>query len=233
MHTLEKGSGKPVIFFHGWSVDAYAAKHLIDELSKHFRVIAPTMPGFHPSMSLPKNVTTDFFGSVLGEWFDAIHAHKACVIGHSLGGAFAVLFASGREKNIEQLILVDAVGVPLDRTGGQIIQQWLKKRTRQYKTYGTKLVSRIERAFIKNAIMKTPDLIRLAKFAATIDIRENLRHLRLPLDLLWGTEDELMPIAIAYELQKVAPHARLHTVERNHDWPLFEPELILPFLKAS
>jgi|GEM_PF-6495116 len=231
IHTLEQGSGVPLVFFHGWSVNGFTCLRVIETMSKHHRVLVPTMPGFTPSFDWKKKPTPDDFQKVLSEWYDAVHITKPVIVGHSLGGVMAVLLTSVREEKLRKLILIDTVGAPAPRHSKDWVSAWLKKRVNTYRRYGVYDVVRyVDQAFIKNAIFRTKDFLYLSKFARQVDVREHIKKFTLPLTILWGEEDVFTPVAIAHSIQKVYPKARLHMVPGNHDWPIFDPRELEKFL---
>lgn len=231
IHTLEKGSGQPVIFLHGWSVSAFTCLRILKTLSKTHRVLIPTIPGSAPSFKWSKNPTPDDFKEAISEWFDHVHVHKPIVIGHSLGGVMAVLLTSKREQEIKKLILIDTVGVPENRHSKEWISAWLRKRVQTYKRYGIFDVARyIDQAFVKNVMLRTKDFWYLSKFARQVDIRNELRTFYLPVTILWGEDDIFTPVSIAHQIKKIVPSVAIHIVSGNHDWPVFEPQLLLKYL---
>ena len=231
IHTLERGSGTPVVFLHGWSVNGFTCLRILETLSKHHRVLVPTIPGFSPSFEWKKKPTPEDFSDALSQWFDAVHISNPIVIGHSLGGVIAIVLTQAREKSIKKLILIDTVGVPGERHSKDWITSWLNKRVNTYKRYGVFDVARyVDKSFLKNAAFRTKDFLYLSTFARHIDIRDYIKNFTLPIMILWGEEDIFTPVSIAYELQKVTPHAEIKTVPGNHDWPVFEPTFLEPYL---
>ncbi|MFA5030055.1 MAG: alpha/beta hydrolase [Patescibacteria group bacterium] len=231
IHTLEAGSGVPVIFLHGWSVSAFTCLRILRVLSQRYRVIIPTIPGSTPSFKWEKNPSPEDFQEVLSEWMDKVNVKKPIVVGHSLGGVMAVLLTSAREKEVQKLILIDTVGVSENRHSKEWISAWLRKRVQTYKRYGVVNVARyIDQAFIKNVMFRTKDFWYLSKFARQVDVREKIKSFQIPVIIVWGEDDIFTPVSIAHGIKKVAPRVTIHTVPGNHDWPVFEPELLLKFL---
>lgn len=228
VHTLEKGSGKPVIFLHGWSVNAYATGKLLEKLSASFRVLSPTIPGFAPSLKYKDLKKQDHLIDALISWFDALRLEDVTLIGHSMGGALAVRLAVERGASLKKLILVDSVGLPFERKDGGWVKSWFSKRWYSYRTYGVITVFRyIDRSFFTNAIFRFRDLKTLSHFARKVDIKDQARSIQTPTSILWGDADDFTPIAIGRELQGILPNAKLKIVSGNHDWPLFRPQILL------
>ena len=48
----------------------------------------------------------------------------------------------------------------------------------------------------------------------TMDFAEKLPQLKVPVQILWGSQDEWQPVAYAYRLQRDIPGATLHLYEQ-------------------
>ena len=49
-----------------------------------------------------------------------------------------------------------------------------------------------------------------------------LKSLDLPLMLVWGAEDRILPVSHAYRAAEAAPHARLEVYDGCGHWPHME-----------
>jgi len=93
------GQGAPVVLVHGFAEDSDVWKHQRQELSKHYRLIMPDLPGAGAS------ALTDAFSMELGadyirQVLDQENIARAIVIGHSMGGYITLAFA---EKYADRL----------------------------------------------------------------------------------------------------------------------------------
>jgi pimeloyl-ACP methyl ester carboxylesterase len=104
--VIDQGSGPPVLFLHGFSLDGRMWRPQIDALSGEHRCLAPDLPGFGPG-----GVTEGEF--VLAEeitrFLDQRGVDRAHVVGLSLGGAIAVDLALAQPDRVRSLVLVDAL----------------------------------------------------------------------------------------------------------------------------
>lgn len=111
IHCNEVGSGHPIVLLHGGGPGAtgwsnYAPN--IEALSRHFRVIAPDMPGWGGSDAV--DFTTLDPVEVLIELLDALGINKAAFVGNSMGGHNAIRLAAERPERVSHLI---TMGPPL------------------------------------------------------------------------------------------------------------------------
>ncbi len=86
--VYEQGSGSPLILLHGLSGTWQIWKPVIEHLSAHHQVIAPTLPGHHGGPVLGEGVepSVAVIADLLIESFAARGIHSAHVAGNSLGG---------------------------------------------------------------------------------------------------------------------------------------------------
>jgi pimeloyl-ACP methyl ester carboxylesterase len=107
---LEQGRrhGDPVIFLHGYS-DSHRSFDLnLPILSRRYHVYALDQRG-HGDSSKPAccYAQADFANDVVA-FMDALHIHKATLVGHSMGALIAHKVASEAPSRVEKLVLVGA-----------------------------------------------------------------------------------------------------------------------------
>ena len=122
IRVLEIGSGAPVLFVHGTAGSGPAFASLIHRLP-NLRCIAFDRPGF--ALSSPIRYSADSFGKTVAELqdhlLDALAIPVADVVGHSIGGLFALRFAVHHPARVRRIVLlgggpmVDAAVPPIIR----------------------------------------------------------------------------------------------------------------------
>ena len=230
IHTLEAGSGQPVVFLHGWSADAYTCTKILKCLSKNFHVTIPTLPGWHPSYPLERTDNPTEAFRALGDWLDATRLQDVILVGHSLGGVAAVNLYVQRPQAVSRLVLIDAVGVPLEREHALWKKLWFQKRLRMYASYGIRVVTRLDRALVKHALIRKEHLGRMSRYARTANMLPLLDHVQLPVEFLWGAQDGYTPVSTARTMAEHCKTSSLTEVLGDHDWPLFTPNVLLAYL---
>ena len=119
IRILEVGSGPPLLFAHGTAGSGPAFAPLIREMS-NYRCIIFDRPGFGLSATVPFAV--DSFGTTVADLqrdlLDALGLPSADIVGHSIGGLFALRLAQHHPERVRRVVLlgagpiVDAAGVP-------------------------------------------------------------------------------------------------------------------------
>lgn len=95
----------PILLIHGWGASGFYWCKTAHTLAATARVIVPDLPG--TGRSLPVLKTRNMFDQVaaLIELLDELDVEQVQVIGHSMGGAMALLLADALPERVKRLVL--------------------------------------------------------------------------------------------------------------------------------
>jgi len=117
VRVLSHGSGPPLVLLHGVSLNAAVWVPLFTALRGH-RLLAVDLPGH--GLSDPVNYrrghVRDHAHQLLEDVFDALGLERVNVVGHSLGGMFALWHAARDGARIARLVAVGDPAVALPGT---------------------------------------------------------------------------------------------------------------------
>lgn len=235
----DAGEGPPLVFLHGWGLTARSyARALPTIAASGARVIAPALPGFGKSAPLDGEYTFE----KLARWVDQLLEHlgveePAAMVGHSFGGAVATATAWHYPDRVRALVLVNSVGGSVWKTGGRRGPRPLSDRPlwdwglrvpseftgRDYR----RVLPVVLRDLVGNAMTNPRSLWRAADLARRADLREELTALAeggLPVAVLWGSEDNVVPEATFLALCDAAGAPGDIIEEAGHAWLLADPE---------
>jgi len=105
IHYVEAGQGHPVVLLHGGGPGATGWSNYspnIEALSKHFRVIAPDMPGWGESSAV--DFSTIDHVEAATQLLDALGIDKAAFVGNSMGGQNSIRLAVAHPERVSHLI---------------------------------------------------------------------------------------------------------------------------------
>jgi pimeloyl-ACP methyl ester carboxylesterase len=235
----------PIVILHGWGLSANTFAPLAAELRKnHMIVFVPDFPGFD-SRHIPTNpMTLSDYVDFLDEYMHKHNIKKPILIGHSFGGRVALKYQNNFPKKVAALVLTGTPGftpisknkltvfIMIAKVGGALMSlpvlNMIKDRVRLWYYYavGARDFYRAEgvmRETFKN-IVKEP----------LVECMENIRVATL---LVWGEHDVIVPPAVAYQMEKVIPRARLILIAKiGHDVPFKSPKIfvasVLPWLES-
>ncbi|GBC75349.1 2-hydroxy-6-oxo-6-(2'-aminophenyl)hexa-2, 4-dienoic acid hydrolase [archaeon HR06] len=222
--VIVKGKGKEVLLIHGLGGSANSWINTINFLSKDFKVIAPDLLGFGYSDKPNIDYTIEDYVNFLFELFKTLELKKASLVGSSLGGQIASWFTIEYPSLVEKLVLVCSAGISLENT------EALKKYTKEdYSFEGIK--ERLKACVKDESLIKdemVQDFLNFSKLkgfkrAFKRALISSFKKERLKLDkincptlIVWGKEDNLIPVKYAYEFHKGIKNSKLVILNCGH-----------------
>lgn len=214
---IDEGKGEIVLFFHGWGLSPYSYRKIIEKLSLEYRVIVPFIDSF-------RNFKKD--ENKIKSLMDEENDKEIIVIGHSAGGIPAVNFSSDFSDAIKALILIDSVGAIKNSSLLESMIKWFNHGL-GIVTHPSLLYGVLVKDFFVH-MLKPIKLLKEGEFA----LNKNLEFKpEFPVLILWGEQDDLIPIENGYNLQKLIQGSKFMSVNGNHYWFLNKPELFVQEIK--
>ncbi len=248
LRYLEAGAGESLVLVHGLGSSATLEwGRLLAPLGRRFHVYAPDLPGFGESerpaaadYSIPMQV------EAVRAFMQAKGIGRARLAGVSMGGWIVARLAGDHPEMVERLVLVDAAGMRPD--GPAIPAEVLLPRD---EAGVRRLVAAVRHnapvppGFVARDILahhlKEQWIIRraLESMRAGRDwLNGTLGRADMPVLVVWGKQDALIPVAYAAPLQAEFPHAELRLLDGCGHVPVTDcPEAfdreVLAFLTAG
>jgi pimeloyl-ACP methyl ester carboxylesterase len=234
----EAGDGPAVVFLHGWGLSARSYAQALPLIaSGGARVIAPALPGFGRSDALPGEYTFE----KLANWVDDLLDHlgveePAAFVWPSFCGAWPTPTAWHHEERVRSLTLVNSVGGSVWRTGSRGEQSmadrplwdWGLRLPGEFgKRHYRKVLPVVLRDVVSNALTNPGAVWRAADLARGADLREELATLAergLPVSILWGSEDNVVPEATFLAMCEALGAPGDIIEDAGHSWLLADPE---------
>jgi len=111
VHYYEKGVGETLILLHGNGGNMHHYMPIMDELSKHYRVIVPDYLGHGLTGANSDNdYSNRAFIAFFETFFDELKLDTFHMAGHSMGGYWALQYAQKHPQRVEKIVLIDAYG---------------------------------------------------------------------------------------------------------------------------
>ncbi len=121
-------SAPPLVLLHGWMDCGMSFQFVVDQLRHGWHVIAPDWRGFGQSQW---NDGSYWFPDYLAD-LDALLAHYSPaepvnLLGHSMGGIVACLYAGICPERVRRLVSVEGFGLPATEPGQVVgrLRKWL------------------------------------------------------------------------------------------------------------
>jgi pimeloyl-ACP methyl ester carboxylesterase len=231
---FEKGSGQSVLFLQGGGVSLRPYKKILEELSKKYHVIVPTLPFFY-RRAIPKEIWgMEEYGDFFDKFLKFLDIEEISVIGHSLGGGVALSLAI-RNEAIKNLIIIDSAGKACRLSERRFRYNFLIKRViynlLHYKKpwwvlkgindfLKVRMLNFIEWPRIENTLRK-----------CLFDNITELDKIKIPTLILWGEKDELFSSEIAKVINKEITSSTLKFMRGNHEWCFFEQKELVSLVE--
>ncbi|MEO7067998.1 MAG: alpha/beta fold hydrolase [Rhodanobacter sp.] len=108
----EGGEGRTIVLLHGFTSNKEAWLETAKLLTPHFHVIIPDLPGWgESSRAAGASYNVDAQAARLNTFVQALHLSNFVLVGHSMGGAIAGVFAAEHPDAEVELALVDSFGL--------------------------------------------------------------------------------------------------------------------------
>lgn len=108
----EGGEGPTLVLLHGFAATKEVWFKQMELLTPHFHVIVPDLPGWGESTRVDgASYNIDAQVARLQDFMEALHLPKVVLVGHSMGGAIAGVFAAEHPEHVAELALFDSFGL--------------------------------------------------------------------------------------------------------------------------
>jgi non-heme chloroperoxidase len=238
IHYKDWGAGAPVVFSHGWPLNADAFEDQMFYLaSRGYRCIAHDRRGHGRSGQSWTGNDLDTYADDLETLLDTLGLAKAVLVGHSTGGGEVVRYlARHGPGRVSKAVLIGAIPPLLLKTdanpGGIPIEMFdqmragvLADRAQMFKDLslpfygynrpGAKISDGVRESFVHQGLMTgLPGAYFCIKAFSETDQTEDLKKVDVPTLLLHGDDDQIVPIALsAMRSVKLLRNAQLKVIK--------------------
>jgi len=111
----EGGDGPTLVLLHGFAADKTIWLPLAEQLTAHFHVVIPDLPGWGESSRNPgASYGVPAQAQRLQAFVEALQLQRFVLVGHSMGGAIAGVYAADHPQGVAALALLDSYGLKAD-----------------------------------------------------------------------------------------------------------------------
>jgi pimeloyl-ACP methyl ester carboxylesterase len=239
LYVEDIGHGDPIVFIHGFGASTYSWRHLMPTLSRQYRTVAIDLKGFGRSPKPYDDAYSIYDQARLV--CNVIGRLKLCnitLIGHSYGGGVALavtLFLNQQRTScLKRLVLIDTIAyeqkLPLfiwllrtpgvRRLGMFLFSPECQTRAILKLAYYDDKKVPYESVIQYAAALHSPGgryaLIRTAEQIVPPDISDlSLRYpsITVPVLILWGRNDEIVPIDVGERLHGALRASRFIVID--------------------
>lgn len=206
----DAGSKEPLVLLHGFCGSSHYWQKVIPQLAESFRVIAPDLRG-HGESSAPDGVyTMEQLAEDLALLVEELGLSRIHLFGHSLGGYATLAFAEKHADKLAGYGLIHSTPFPDDEAAKSNRDKGAQSITENGMEPFVKAL--VPKLFAPAHVSTMPEEIRLAKeiglstdptgakqtlkgMRDRVDRQHVLEQTRLPVLLVAGEEDQIIPAA--------------------------------------
>ncbi|MDD3048388.1 MAG: alpha/beta hydrolase [Bacilli bacterium] len=196
--TYGKENGKNIVLLHGWGQNIEMMDPIGRRLQDDFRITIIDLPGFGKS-DMPS------YGWTLYDYYDAVDElltklkiSNPIMIGHSFGGRISIIYAS--MKQVDKLILLAS---PFRR---MLPKKPFKEKILKFlkKIPLINLLEEPAKRLIGSEDYRNANPIKREILVNTVnaDLSNNVDNIKCSTIIIWGSNDELVPISEANYLKE-------------------------------
>ena len=208
--TVDRGEGKAVVFVHGYPLHHGMWKPQLASLSEHHHVVLLDLPGFGLARDDPVPDTLSGFSESVDRALTERVPRPTVVVGHSFGGYVALQLIRDHPERFAGLVLADTRAGP-DGPEAKEKRRTLARRLADPREHldvestgrallapgtwaeGGPIVDSVREMVLDAG---SPGIRgALTAMAERPDLTEVLASIRVPVLVIWGEEDQLIPPA--------------------------------------
>ena len=223
----------PLVILHGWNLSAAKFMPLSRELKKlGYRIYVPDLPGFGKNQKVEKPLNLSDYAIFVEAYLKKHKISKAVIIGHSFGGRIALKMAAAKNGNLVALVLTGTPGfLPLPKIK-VLFFMLLAKIGGLF--FSLPIINRLDRIMRKilyrtagaSDFYHTKENMRQTfKNIVREELSPYLKKINTPTLLLWGRDDGIVPLSVAFRMSKTISRVQLQIInEAKHGVPWTHPE---------
>jgi pimeloyl-ACP methyl ester carboxylesterase len=251
---LDGGDGEPIILLHGIGGFAEEWACVIPRLVTSHRVVVPDLPGLGRSRlgdgKLDQASVVEWLRRLIEETCD----EPPTLVGHSLGGSIAARFAIAHPDMIRHVVLENSGSLGRFRPAPGLVVAILRFGARPTHANHERLIGQMlfdpdgaaarwgerwsasggydmELAHDKDVSKSTGQLLR--RIAVRRIPQEQLASIKVPVSMIWGTEDRLMRFPIAERAAETFGWPLYPIASCGHGPHIEHPDAFVEALRAA
>jgi pimeloyl-ACP methyl ester carboxylesterase len=239
------GSGAPLLFLHGWSSNWQVFLLNIAAFMDTHRCLALDLPGFGASEMPSEPISIRGYAKTVDAMCDALGVDCVTVVGSSMGGFIGAELALSFDTRVERLVLVSAAGLSTEYVARRpalalarvlsaaiphalVLESAVVRRPRLRRAAMQLVIRYPEKLSVPLAdelVLSSgkPGFVPALKALLEYSYRERLPAIEIPVLIVWGRNDLLVPVTDAERYRRlIGDNARVEVFEDTGHVPMLE-----------
>jgi pimeloyl-ACP methyl ester carboxylesterase len=246
------GPGPVLVFVHGLAGNMTHWVHVAPHFTDRFRVIGIDLPGCGESARIDQRYSVHMYSEHVVDTLDVMGVGRAAMVGHSLGGMVLTQLALLRPERAERLVLVNPAGflhIPagIRALGHLFLREGILNTVlpRAWKLLLDNVFegdNHFTQGFVRvqeETYDPATDIFDVSRVIA--DLRQDfltrnflsvLHEVEVPMAVIWGSEDKLVPAGALQRATAKVRNAVLRELPGVGHMPIIEvPHHVVSFLE--
>ena len=235
VHVRDQGvrNGRALVLIHGSNASLHTWEPWVTRLQSEYRIITLDLPGHGLTGANPNGrYDMESYVDVVDQVMQQLGVPHAILAGNSMGGGVSWNYALSHPEKVDALVLVDAAGAPSAKPRNMPIGFRIARMPGVSALAEVITPRSMFEASLKTSVydpgFATPQMVdrywelnrypgnraaTLARFAQMAQARAatpaRLAAIKVPVLIMWGQEDNLIPVAAAQWFHKALPTSQL------------------------
>ncbi len=220
-----KGGDHVLLLLHGLFGALSNFQGISRRFSQTYNVVIPLLPIMEmPLVKLSLHGLVDYL-----ERFIVFKGYREVnILGNSLGGHIAQLYALEHPGNVNSLILTGSSGLFESSLGSTFPKRgdynFIKKKTEDtFYDPATATKELIDEVYnTVNNRLKALRIVKTAKSAVRNNLEESIHKLKMPILLVWGKQDKVTPLFVGVKFNEILENSELKMIDECGHAPMME-----------
>jgi pimeloyl-ACP methyl ester carboxylesterase len=256
----DEGRGAAVVLLHGLGSDADSWGRISPALAKSFRVVNFEIPGYSLAKPGPSSDDLDTLATSLASCLDAMNIRQYVLIGHSFGGAIAMVLARRAPTRCLALVLIAPGGFGPELNPAIVFMGTRAGAAALGALHGRRAAAVVRRVAARLEHSSTNPQARIVELMETYErlstraSREQFRRsikagvlanslsrnaeisaldAGIPIQIMWGANDKILPPWQADRALSMLPWSQVDLIaDAGHTPQRTHPEAVLTVLET-
>ncbi|UKJ08861.1 alpha/beta fold hydrolase [Solitalea lacus] len=222
---IDEGTGEVLVLLHGLMGALSNWEPVVNRFSGNYRVIIPVLPLYEMPL-LTTGVKT--LSKFLHKFVEHLKLNRFTLMGNSLGGHVALIYALNHPEHIKSLVLTGSSGLYENAMGASFPRResydYIKEKV-AYTFYDPAMATKelVDEVFAtvndRNRVIR---ILAMAKSAIRHNMEKDLDKISVPVSLIWGKNDKITPPDVAEEFHRLLPDSELNWIDKCGHAPMME-----------
>lgn len=250
VHFRDEGNadGPALVLVHGSNASLHTWEPWVAELGGTYRIVTMDLPGHGLTGRVPgDDYSREGMAASVHELTEALGLTRFAIGGNSMGGGVSALYALEHPDRVTALILVNSSGVPVVREetdpplAFRLARMPVLSKVMRYVLPRSVVEEGVRKVFVDQSkvtgemVARYFDLtlhegnrdatrMRFASYASRDEetFAARLGEIEVPVLVMWGDKDGLIPVSAAYAFKERIPQAELAIFENAGHVPMEE-----------